>query len=148
MMISTESAENFELWEYNGGDSTLRSFRANSYADIDPVYRNFFAETEFVMQRDKFIFVHAGLDFSNEDPFENTEAMLWIRDFHVDHKKLGDRTIIHGHSPRPSDFIPTQRGNQIINIDGGCVYKWRPGYGHLFAVEVNGMEFISVKNLD
>jgi len=148
MMASTESPENFELWDLNGGDATLKSFHASSYDNIDQVYRDFFSETKYVMQKDKFIFVHAGLDFSNEDPFENKEAMLWIRDFQVDYKNLDSRTIVHGHSPRPADFIPTQKGSQVINIDGGCVYKWRPGYGHLFALEVNGMEFISVKNKD
>ncbi|HLF64817.1 MAG TPA: metallophosphoesterase, partial [Saprospiraceae bacterium] len=148
MMTSIESTENFELWELNGGSATLKSFQARSYRDIAPVYRNFFARTKYFLQRGNFIFVHAGLDFRNADLFENKEAMLWIRDFPVDKKKLGDRIIIHGHSPRPVDFIPTQRESNVINIDGGCVYTWRPGFGYLFALEVNSMRFISLKNAE
>ncbi len=148
MMMSSESAENFELWDLNGGAATLKSFHAKSYSDIDPVYLDFFEATEYFLLKDKFIFVHAGLDFSIADPFENIESMMWIRDFHIDNKKLGDRIIIHGHSPRPADFIPTQKESNVINLDGGCVYSWRPGFGYLFALEVQSREFISIKNTD
>lgn len=147
MMESDLSPENFEHWCENGGDKTLKSFQTRRYADMNPMYKDFFARTKYVIEKGKYIFVHAGLDFRDEDIFENKEAMLWIRDFEVDDQKLGDRMLIHGHSPRTAETIFAQTGN-VRNIDGGCVYPHRPGYGYLFALEVRSGELIAVKNVD
>lgn len=147
MMESDMSPERFEHWWQNGGDTTLSSFHANRYGDIDPMYRDFFSRTKYVIEKGKYIFVHAGLDFRDEDIFENKEAMLWIRDFEVDEQKLGERMLIHGHSPRTTEVILAQKGN-VRNIDGGCCYPHRPGQGNLFALEVRSKEYLFVKNVD
>jgi len=148
MMDSVNGEMQYDLWIVNGGAETLKSFGVDSYADIKPRYRNFFSETSHFIATGNYIFVHAGLNFENDDIFEDKNAMLWIRYFTVDQEKLGDRIIIHGHTPIPADSIPYQHSEHVINIDGGCVYSYRPGYGHLFAIDVHKKEFISVKNLD
>jgi serine/threonine protein phosphatase 1 len=147
MLESDADEDSFDLWMVNGGKETLKSFGTSSFGEFSGVYQEFFHTTEYYMQTNTCIFVHAGLDFMKDDPFENKEAMLWIRKFHVDHKKLGHRIIVHGHTPLPAETITMQAG-PVFNIDGGCVYPKITGYGHLFALEVNRMEFFSVKNVD
>ena len=147
MMDSAEDDENTELWLKNGGRSTLRSFGVSSYDALDPQYRAFFEETKYYLKKDNFIFVHAGLDWLADDPFENTEAMLWSRDPYVDLEKLGKRIVVHGHTPLPKAVILEQNGPDI-NIDGGCVYARREGYGYLVALESQEQKYYFVPNVD
>lgn len=148
MMISTQSEKNYKHWIKNGGDATLKSFGVSSYDKLKPVYRSFFSRTKYFVQSDNFIFVHAGLNFQKKNPFEDKYAMLWVRDFPIDKQKLGNRTIIHGHSPKPMDFILKQQGKSAINIDGGCVFKQRADLGNLIALNVTEGKLIVVRNID
>lgn len=148
MMDSPDSSETFEQWIFNGGLETLKSFGVGSYDDFASEYKRFFDATEYYFEAAQCIFVHAGLDFTSGNEFSNTEAMLWSRNMKIDPVRLGQRRIIHGHTPKPAELIPDQTKASVVNIDGGCVYAARPGYGHLFALEVNSMEFTGVRNID
>ena len=148
MIDSVKGEDDFNLWMKNGGDATLKSFSASSYNDLKPVYRNFFNRTKYFIQSGKLIFVHAGLNFKKEDPFEDKEAMLWVRDFPIDERKLDGGIIIHGHTPKSMNFILAQEFRGAINIDGGCVYKFHEGLGNLFALSVTEKKLIAVKNVD
>lgn len=148
MLDSLDSEDSLEIWLRNGGLQTLRSFNAESYVDIDSVYQDFFSQTEIYLQTDTCIFVHAGLNFTADNPFEDTDTMLWTRETIVDYDLLGERIIVHGHTPLRAEIIPLQKWSSVVNIDGGCVYPHRAGYGYLFAFEVNSKEFFSVKNVD
>ena len=94
---------------------------------------------------DNFILVHAGLKFEKKDPFSDKEEMIWIRDWYneVDYEWLGERIIIHGHTPVPQVFIQHQfkkiQKNQVLNIDAGCVFKNYTGLGHLCALDLTEM---------
>ena len=81
MMDSVNNSEMFDAWMDNGGDATLKSFGALSYDDFAPEYKTFFEETEFYVTYERYIFVHAGLNFKSPDPFGDKDSMLWIRDF-------------------------------------------------------------------
>ncbi|MFO7923171.1 MAG: metallophosphoesterase family protein [Bacteroidales bacterium] len=137
-----------DLWMYNGGHSTLESFNAGSADQLDPVYLDFFRSTKHYVISDDFIAVHAGLDFSAEDPFGEKEAMLWIRDFSVDRSFMKGRLLIHGHTPIGRYLVVSQRFDDSLNIDGGCVYKDTPGMGSLFALNFYEQKFIEVRNID
>ena len=147
MLESTEDSESLKLWFENGGKSTLSSFGVSSYADLDLQYREFFEETQYYAIKDKFIFVHAGLDWYADDPFWNIDAMLWTRDTYIDKRKLGDRVVVHGHTPLPKEVILKQTGPNI-NIDGGCVYPHVEGYGYLVALEVHEQKYYIVRNAE
>ncbi len=142
MFIETLDPEaDVEFWEDRcGGLQTLASFGVASYRDLDPVYRSFFQGLEFHVKIEGHIFVHAGLDFSTPDIFENRYAMLWARQTVVDTKKLGRKRIIHGHTPQPRNITELQRQrirtNRILNIDNGCVYPHVEGLGYLTAYEL------------
>ncbi len=103
---------------------------------------------------DKFIFVHAGLDFSIQNPLDNTEAMLWLIDWYknINYKWLKNRIIIHGHQSISCEQIENQLKNinslQVINIDNDCVSKNKKGFGSLCCLELTEMKLIFQENVD
>jgi len=148
MMESGEDDQAYKDWVRNGGDATLRSFGVSSYADFLPEYKDFFNRTRIYLLNGPYIFVHAGLNFGPDDIFKDREAMLWIREFTVDKQKLGDRKIIHGHTPRPLEAIVNPERDDVYCLDAGCVYKDRPGHGYLVARNLTDGEWIVVGNCE
>lgn len=136
-----------DLWIANGGKKTLQSFGINSLEEMEEKYWNFFHETRLYFETDEYIFVHAGLNFERKDIFKDKEAMLWIRDFSSVQPALGNKLLIHGHTPISLNEILNQKGN-CINIDGGCVYKNHYQLGNLVAIELTSRSFIWQKNCD
>jgi serine/threonine protein phosphatase 1 len=139
--------EAMEVWIKNGGGQTLESFGIASLNDLPDRYLSFLMETEFFIEKDNYIFAHAGLNFRNENIFEDKEAMLWIRDFDRYQPALGDRLLIHGHTPERLNYIINQKEN-CINIDGGCVYVQKKHFGNLVAIDLNERKFISAANCE
>ncbi len=146
MMDSGKARENFIRWVENGGRKTMESFGIGSYDELESKYKTFFYETQFYFEVGKYILVHAGLNFKIKDPFEDTQAMMWIRDFMVDGNKLGDSIIVHGHTPTSLPLIRAQAGSNVIDIDGGCVYTDYYGLGNLVALDLTSGEIIAVEN--
>lgn len=146
MMDSAGDERIRDVWIENGGEATLESFGISSYEEMDPVYKQFFAQTKFFLRSGKFIFVHAGLNFNTSDPLADKDAMLWIRNFSIDPQWLGDRYLIHGHTPITIEEIFRQQGTRTINLDGGCVFTFSPGLGNLVALNISEGKFISVRN--
>lgn len=148
MLDSDGDPESLIHWLRNGGNETLQSFGVSAFSQLDAHYRSFFESTQYIVERDNYIFVHAGLDWTAEDPFQNIDAMLWTREPFIDHPMIGDRIIIHGHTPLTLEIILAQdctRGP--VNIDGGCFHTQRTGLGHLIALELDSMEFYVAKNV-
>ena len=148
MLESSQDRKAHMDWYINGGDAALKSFGVSAYKDFKPEYKSFFSRTRLYFQADPFIFVHAGLNFEPEDIFEDKHAMLWIRDFQDDKEKLGDRIIIHGHTPKPLEEIVNPEKENVFNLDAGCVYKDRPGHGYLVALNLSDKEWLAVKNCE
>ena len=147
MLDSTNGYEHLDLWLKNGGTETLSSFGITSVNELPEQYISFFTQTELFVATKKYIFVHAGLNFRIEDPFTDKEAMLWTRDEYFDPSKVDNRLIVHGHTPIPFNHLIKQISTNKINIDGGCVYKGRRA-GHLIALQLPGMKFISTQNIE
>lgn len=148
MMDSVQSPEQFMLWMRNGGDATLRSFDVDTYAELPDTYKQFFESTRHYVETEKHILVHAGLNFSAEDIFSDTHAMLWIRNMETDIAKLGNRIVVHGHTPKPLDFILSQTNTPTVNLDAGCVYKAYPQLGNLVALELHTHTFFTLPNCE
>ncbi len=74
--------------------------------------------------------------------------MIWTRDEYFDATKINDKILIHGHTPIPFESMRRQLNTNIINIDGGCVYKNKVGYGNLIALSLPDMKLIPVRNID
>jgi serine/threonine protein phosphatase 1 len=148
MLDSIKGEEEEKQWVSNGGEETLESFGITSYRDMKLEYQDFFKKTRYYLVNGLYIFVHAGLNFGPEDPFEDRDAMLWIRNFVLDKQKLGDRIIIHGHTPKPLEEIVNPERDNVYNLDAGCVYKDRPGHGYLVALNLTDREWMAVKNCE
>ncbi len=140
-------------WIKYGGAQTAISFGLDfGNFSVPERYVHFLRNLPTHFEVDDYILTHAGLNFKSDDPLSDTEAMLWIRDWHdsVDADFLGDRIIVHGHSPRKRDFILNQLENidsdQVLDIDNGCCYN-HPGFNHLCAFNMTDKEVVFVKNV-
>ncbi len=138
-------------WELAGGLQTMESFGAESPRDIPEKYIDWMRKLIYYVEVDDFIIVHAGLNFSNEDPFEDKRAMIWIRDFKVDTSRISNKRVIHGHVPVNLEFVdlainsPTYK---FIDLDNGVYYQRRAGYGNLIALELNDMKYVVQSLMD
>lgn len=127
----------------NGGDETLISFDVNHPEDIPSHYLDFITNLPCWIESDEYIFVHAGLHFTpGLDPFSHPEKMLWIRNWYksIDYTWLGDRYLIHGHTPMPKNTIQQMFAQfdaiRVLDIDAGCVFDLA-GYSHLCACDLS-----------
>ncbi|ALJ00841.1 metallophosphoesterase family protein [Rufibacter tibetensis] len=134
-------------WMFNGGKEALKSFRAESIKDIKSIYWEFMEDLELYIELDDYLLVHAGFNFAIPDPTKDRHTLLWAREFEVDRFKLGNRRIVHGHTPitlNQIKFSLNKPVSKVINIDGGCVFKSRMGY--LTALNLDTLELLTVPN--
>ena len=131
-------------WSKHGGAETMLSFGQFHPSLFPKKYLDFFAGLPYFFDLDDFLLVHAGFNFAAENPFGDTHAMAWIRAWYddLDRDWLGNRIIIHGHTPATQSTIRLQHQNletlPILGIDNGCVYH-RNGLGYLCALELGTM---------
>ncbi len=131
-------------WEMHGGVQTMESFDTESPKDIPKKYIDWMKELPHYIEVDDFVIVHAGLNFRNENPFEDKHSMLWIRDFKVDRNKIKNKKVIHGHVPVNLEFIDLSIVNpdyNFIDLDNGIYFDDRAGYGNLLALELGSMKY-------
>lgn len=135
----------FEPWRANGGLQTLENYLdADREAAIPPEHEQFLRETAFFHVEDDYCFVHAGLrpEFSVAKNLERDDEgiFLWERS-HLKATRLNwEKTVVCGHTP-VTEPINQER---LINIDTGCVYHERRGFGRLTGVRLPEREFISI----
>ena len=130
------------IWKENGGRSTLASFDIPTVEHLPDKYVQFFEGLQNYAEIDNAILVHAGLDFQeNQNPLEGTEEMRWIRYWYndIDYGWLGDRIIIHGHTPQTvaetEEQLVTLHQNRYLNLDTGCAHEIK-GSGVLTAFDL------------
>ena len=138
-------------WLYHGGKEAMKSFNAEHIGEIDIKYINWLKSLKTHIITDKYVIVHAGLNFKIEDPFVDERAMVWTRDYEIIPEKIGNRKIIHGHVPVGLDFIRESISSdkyQFLDLDNGCIYKNNPGMGSLIGFETNSRAFFCQPNID
>ncbi len=133
-----------------GGVETLLSFDVQNAKDIPEEYLAFFASLQHFINLDRYLLVHAGLDFALEDPYNDSYSMMNIRDMEVDPALTGGRIIIHGHVP-----VALYDLEQVYketywhySIDGGCVYDHLPDMYHLIALDLTNWKLLVQDNID
>lgn len=138
-------------WFKFGGKATLKSFRVTDVHDIPEEYIAWLRDLEYFVELEKFILVHAGMNFNIDNPFDDKQAMLWIKEFKVDREKTGYRKLIHGHVPVSLEFIDllhTSNGFDFIDLDNGIYMPEKEGFGNLVALELTSMELKVQNNID
>lgn len=145
----------FKEWRtFWGGRETLESFSVEKIEDIPLEYLHFCTALPFTFEVDNYILVHAGLDFSTFKPMEETEILLFVRDWYhdIDYDWLGERIIVHGHTPLTQNEVKKMAyildENRVIDIDSGCFVNHIPGNGYLCAFDLNNRELFFQKNRD
>lgn len=137
-------------WRKNGANRTLQSFDATRPRDINKFYIDWMRNTEYYIELDNCILVHAGFNFKIENPFEDKYSMLWLRDFKVDKNKTGGKKVIHGHIPVEMSMIDLFKNNNydFLSLDNGIYYENKDGFGNLLAYNIDTNEIIIQPNLD
>lgn len=145
------------VWQQNGAERTLFSFNTQAnlklpVKDLIPKkYYQFINTLPYFIELKDYFIVHAGFNFSANNPFAETDSMVWTREEQNNHNYTNGKTIIHGHTPIGVEQINTQIGNtkaDIINIDSGCVYVQHKSLGILSALNMDERTILSVKNID
>jgi serine/threonine protein phosphatase 1 len=137
-----------------GAEETLKSFGINHLKNLDKKYINWFSHLKYFAENDDCILVHAGFNFSIQNPFDDKESMLWIRDWHhnIDYHFLQNRKIIHGHVPTTKKAIEQMLSmfdtQKVLTIDNGCHMKGLKGFGSLCCVELESRKFLFQDNID
>lgn len=136
------------LWLTNGGIQTLRSFGVEEPPQIPSDYKLFLSELPYFVELEDYVLVHAGLNLQRTIPLMDQKSMLWIRHWHDQLFEntqgkawLGDRVIIHGHTPIPpkrtQDMLLLLDQLPALNIDNGCVFAGKqPALGMLCAFDM------------
>lgn len=147
--------DSIDLEDWTGGaPETLRSFGINHLKELDKKYKNWLATLSPYAGTKVFIFVHAGLNFEYTNPMQDERSMRWITNWYdsIHYDWLGDRKIIHGHTPIQRAEIEKMLANlettKTLNIDNGCYLKDEAGFGHLCCLELNTMTLEFQQNID
>lgn len=150
MLRSIHDARIRKDWFFNGGMPTLRSFGAREAKEIPGHFLEFVDALDYYHAMEDFLIVHAGLNFDIPDPLTDLEGMLWIRNTFVLPEKIGNRTMVHGHTPVTVAQIEEaiQKGLKDLDLDAGCVYTGTEGLGNLCALELNSLRLEVQPNID
>ncbi|MGQ9620175.1 MAG: metallophosphoesterase family protein [Bacteroidales bacterium] len=150
LLSSYDDPRMLPLWYYNEGLTTLASFGLNNIREIDNKYIAFFRGLKYFIMEGDFYFVHGGFNDALENPFTDTETMIWESRFEYSNPLFEGKTIIHGHRPKPLEYTKKliDEKSQVIPVDTGCVYGREMNYGYLSALDVGRMELISVSLTD
>ncbi len=146
LLDAYENDKNISKWIQNGGNETLKSFEINAVNDIETKYIKFFKSLRYYYAFENYLFVHAGFNDNVLNPFTDYYSMLWKCKEIYTNPLLSNKTIVHGHNP-VSVTICEERalsGHLVINVDTGCVYKDKEGYGKLTAFECNNGRILFV----
>lgn len=137
-----EGTEDLELWLENGGIETLESYGVGTPDEIPMEHLNFIVDLPFYIMTDKFIFVHGSLNMKLKDPLadEGRETMIWGRNRITSTRKIGNRTVVSGHTILPLEEIKKTLHTKHIQLDNGCFLKGRAGFCNLFCLELESME--------
>lgn len=140
-------------WIRHGGLQTLNSFNAIDLIDIPEKYIRFLRKMPYFFEVDEYLLTHAGLNFRMPDPMTDVVSMLWIRNWStdIDYKWLGDRIVVHGHTPVPKIAIQHHLENldkiQTIDIDNGCCFG-RDDMNRLCAFDLTNREVVFQRNVE
>lgn len=111
-----------ELFRYNGGDATLKSYGVESEADIPFTHKQFFRETRYSYQDDLRYFVHAGIKPRLPLDMQTNHDRVWIREEFLASPGPFPKYIVHGHTPRKWDNYHDMTSKIRLNLDFGAVY--------------------------
>jgi serine/threonine protein phosphatase 1 len=134
-----------------GAQTLLKSFGVEQPQQIPLVYIDFIRSMEYFFELPDFYLVHAGFDFSKQNPFTASETLLNIRSYTVDLNKTQNRRVIHGHTPTNLTQILQSleaKSSLHYSLDAGCAYKDNQQQAHLIALDLDSWQVMCQPNID
>ena len=110
--------KNYDLYLYNGGGATIRSYSQEGEFILPQAHLEFFTSLLLYYETEQYIFVHAGL--RGDIPLEEQDPndLIWIRDEFILSPHDFGKIVVFGHTPLQGVFIAPNK----IGIDTGAVY--------------------------
>lgn len=138
------------IWYFNGGFKTIQQFGVETPSQIPPRYLDLLAKLPRILTTDGYVLVHAGLDFSTNEPITQTSEydMVWERNYLVDPGRIGGRTLVTGHTVTAWDQILRSLDSSHIMLDNGCFAKGEGPFGRLVALDLERRRLFMVENCD
>jgi serine/threonine protein phosphatase 1 len=135
-------------WYMNSGETTLQSIGIQDIRDLEKKYLEFFSGLKYYESAGHFLFVHAGFNDHDADPFVDTYHMIWESRLFYENPVFQGKIIVHGHRPKTLEYVNKLIDGKsgVIPIDTGCVYGRELGYGYLSALDADNMKLLSVPN--
>ncbi len=117
---------------------------------INRKYKDFLQGLPYYLELPDYYLAHAGFNFSKPEFLTAYADMLWIRNAPIDDEKLGNKRLIHGHTPTPLKKIKTMiDSKKSICLDNGAVFRdMSSEYGHLLCLDLDSLELTLQKNID
>ena len=118
-------------WNYNGSDSTLKSYRMHKSQLKDDL--EWMSNLPLYYEDDYFIYVHAGVDVNKTMEEQSRHDLLWTREPFLSDATPYYKRVVFGHTPTLNFGTdkPVYTSANNIGIDTGCVY-----YGALTALVI------------
>jgi len=138
-------------WFEFGGKDTLKSFGVRNVSQVPLKYIEWMEKLDFYLEFKDYVIVHAGLNFKPDNVFQDTQTMLWAKEFKIIPSKIGYRQLIHGHTPVDLEYIHhciSIENHEFIDLDNGVYMTKKPGFGNLLAFELNEKLLITQHNED
>jgi len=122
MLLDYLKGRNRDIYLFNGGTTTLASYRVSRKSEDDPLipeeHMSFYNELKPYIELDNYYVVHAGFRPGINIEDQSLEDMVWIRYEFIDSSYNFGKKVIFGHTPFKEPLImPTK-----IGIDTGAVY--------------------------
>lgn len=108
------------LFLYNGGGTTLESYREEEGIRIPKAHLDFLEGLPASYETERFIFVHAGLRPGIPLEKQQEKDLLWIRDEFIASDYDWSKTVVFGHTPLREPLLEKNK----IGIDTGAVYGY------------------------
>ena len=123
-----------------GGGETLKSFGLTNPEELPERYLLLLEQMPYLWMDNDFVFVHAGLDMTTDDPLTESSPlyMTWGETGHVDTARLGGRKLVTGHNPCRLPEIEISLKSSHIMLDNGAFFS-QPRYGNLVALNLESM---------
>ena len=138
-------------WLFHGGKQCMESYGISELKDMPIEHIEWMRKLEYYIELDDYYLVHAGFNFRISNPFNDKDAMLWVREYDIDPSKIKDKKIIHGHVPVNLEFIDLclrNKSYKFIDLDNGVYMQKREGFGNLVAYELTTRDYKVQYNLD
>lgn len=145
--------EGYQIYPIRGNHEVM--YLEDQKEKISPKHRTFLQRLPFYYHTEDFFFVHAGFNFTRDNPLEDTATMIWGLGFEVEpnYHFLNGRRVIHGHDSQTlsSIFDDYMDKSTIMCLDNGChegVGTNLVAKGNLCALELNDWKLFVQHNME